>query len=210
MDVLLGVLVVLLLLAAAVAIAVLVLRSRARTQARTERDEKIARARPVDPLAPETALSDPSRLAPGDVVHYEGEQWVVRGTLALEEGGDHWREHLLDTGSTRRYISVEPGEGELDIVLWHGVLAPDLEPGAARLEHDGRSWTRAERGRARFTATGTTGTAPTGTLEYVDYALGGERDAAERLSFERTGGDDWEVSVGRRVRQSELDVFHRG
>ena len=205
---LLVVLIVLLLVAAAVAV-VLILRARARAAARRERSETIAKGRSVDPLAPETALSDPSRLAPGDVVHYEGEQWVVRGTLSLEEGGDRWHEHLLDTGTTRRYLSVEPGEGELDIVLWHGVLAPDLSPGPARIEHDGRTWTRAEHGRANYQAIGTTGTAPNGLLEYYDYAAGNDPDAAERLSFERTSGLDWEVSTGMRVRQSELDVFHR-
>jgi hypothetical protein len=199
---------IVLVLAAAVAV-ILVLRARARADARRERSETIAKGRSVDPLAPETALSDPSRLAPGDVVHYEGEQWVVRGTLSLEEGGDRWHEHLLDTGTTRRYLSVEPGEGELDIVLWHGVLAPDLSPGPARIEHDGRTWTRAEHGRANYQAIGTTGTAPSGLLEYYDYAAGNDPDAAQRLSFERTSGLDWEVSTGTRLRQSELDVFHR-
>lgn len=209
MDALLGVLVVLLLIAAAVGVVILVLRARATAQAQREREETINRHRSVDPLAPETALSDPSRLAPGDVVHYEGEQWVVRGTMSLEEDGDRWQEHLLDTGSTRRYLSVEPGEGELNILMWRGILAPDLAPGAARITHDGRTWTRAEHGTARYTAIGTTGTAPSGRLEYYDYALGDDRDAPERLSFERTSGTDWEVSVGTRVRQSELDVFHR-
>jgi hypothetical protein len=157
------------LLALVVALAYAVLRARRRSAERTARQERtdvIARGRSVDPLAPETALSDPSRLSPGDVVHFEGEQWVVRGTLSLEEGSDRWQEHLLDTGATRRYLSVEPGEGELDIMLWHGILAPDLDPGPGRLEHDGRTWTRAEHGRAHYTAIGTTGTSPAGTLEY--------------------------------------------
>ena len=206
---LITILIVLLLVAAGVAAVIFILRSRAEADARRERSETIAKGRSVDPLAPETALSDPSRLAPGDVVHYEGEQWVVRGTLSLEEGGDRWHEHLLDTGATRRYLSVEPGEGELDIVLWRGVLAPDLAPGAAKIEHEGKSYTRAEHGRANYQAIGTTGTAPNGLLEYYDYAAGNDPDAAERLSFERTSGLDWEVSTGLRVRQSELDVFHR-
>ena len=209
MQELLLIIIILLLLAAAAAAVVWFLRSRAQANVARERSETIAKGRSVDPLAPETALSDPSRLAPGDVVHYEGEQWVVRGTISLEEGGDRWHEHLLDTGTTRRYLSVEPGEGELDIVLWHGVLAPDLSPGPARIEHAGRTWTRAEHGRANYQAIGTTGTAPNGLLEYYDYAAGNDPDAAERLSFERTSGLDWEVSTGMRVRQSELDVFHR-
>lgn len=209
MNTAVAVVVIVLLLAAVAAAVVFFLRSRAQAAARQERADTIAKGRSVDPLAPETALSDPSRLAPGDVVHYEGEQWVVRGTLSLEEDGDRWHEHLLDTGATRRYLSVEPGEGELDIVLWHGVLAPELSPGPARIEHEGKSYSRAEHGRANYQAIGTTGTAPTGLLEYYDYAAGTDPDAAERLSFERTSGQDWEVSTGLRVRQSELDVFHR-
>lgn len=202
-------LVVLVLVAVAVVAVALLVRQRAREAARREREETIARSRPVDPLAPETALSDPSRLAPGDVVHFEGEQWVVRGTLSLQEGSDRWAEHLLDTGATRRYLSVEPGEGELDIVMWRGILVPELQPGAPRLQHDGRSYSRAEHGRARYTAVGTTGTSPAGELEYYDYAAGDDPDADDRLSFERTSGSSWEVSVGRRVLQGELDVFHR-
>ncbi len=209
MDPIVALVVLALLVVAVVVAVVLALRARTAAATRRERAETIARGRSVDPLAPETALSDPSRLAPGDVVHYEGEQWVVRGTLSLEEGSDRWQEHLLDTGATRRYLSVEPGEGELDVVFWHGILAPDLAPGPSRLEHDGRTWTRAEHGTARFTAIGTTGTAPSGSLEYYDYAAGTDRDADERLSFERTSGTDWEVSVGQRVRSYELDVFHR-
>ena len=209
MDWLPEALIILLLVVLTVVGIVLVLRARARAAARRDREETVARGRSVDPLAPETALSDPSRLAPGDVVHYEGEQWVVRGTLSLEEGGDRWKEHLLDTGTTRRYLSVEPGEGELDIVLWHGILAPELTPGPPRIEHESRSYTLAEHGRGNFTAKGSTGTGPAGALEYYDYAAGGDPDASDRISFERTSGGSWEVSVGRRVRQSELDVFHR-
>jgi hypothetical protein len=208
-DWLWAVLLILLAIVVIAAVVVLVVRARARSAARREREETIARGHSVDPLAPETALSDPSRLAPGDVVHFEGEQWVVRGTLSLEEGSDEWKEHLLDTGATRRYLSVEPGEGGLDIVLWHGVLAPELTPGPPRVEHDGRSYTLAEHGTANFTAIGTTGTAPTGRLEYFDYAAGGDPDAADWISFERTSGAGWEISIGLRIRQSQLDVFHR-
>ncbi len=209
METLIG-LTLLVAVAALAYIAVRYSRQRsAQEAARKERSDTIARVRPVDPLAPETALSDPSRLAPGDVVAFEGEQWVVRGTLTLTEGSDRWHEHLMDTGNLRRYLSVEPGEGELYMVLWRRVLAPELSPGAARVEYDGRTWTRAENGRASFTAIGTTGTAPSGFIEYFDYAAGDDPDAPERLSFERTSGAGWDVSIGRRVTNADLDVFHR-
>jgi hypothetical protein len=46
-------------------------------------------------------VSDPRRLKPGDVVRISAEpgDWVVRGTLAFDEDGYRWKEHLLD-GST--------------------------------------------------------------------------------------------------------------
>src|SRR5687768_9308664 len=155
---------------------------------RKQQAASAAPAAPVDPLRKDSRGIDPRKLKVGDVVGHEGRDFLIRGTLAFEEDGYRWQEHHLDDTTTRRWLSVEDDE-ELELCLWTAVLAPDLTPGAAELSYDGTSYTRKESGRATFTATGSTGTGPTGSVEYVDYVAG-----SKRLSFERyTAGGEWEV-----------------
>ena len=156
----------------------------------------------VDPLLKDSRGIDPRAIKVGDVVAHEGRDFLVRGTLAFDQDGFVWQEHHLDDTTTRRWLSVEDDE-ELEIVLWESVTAPELAPGTAEVVHDGVTYRREEQGRARFTATGSTGTAPSGTVEFVDYEAG-ER----RLSFERFGTDgDWEVGVGTVVNERALDIY---
>ena len=204
---LLTTLVVLLLLALAVVLVVVVLQRRRKEQGLAER------ARTVDPMADGPMVSDPRRLKAGDIVRLSGEpgDWVVRGTLAFDEDGFRWKEHLLDgstaAGERRHWLSVEEGESGLELALWDRIPGSDLTPDAAEVAHDGVAYRRDERGRARYASTGTTGAPESGTAEYADYlpAGGGER----RLSFERwSPGGSWEVSTGRVVLAESLTILH--
>ena len=200
-------LIVLVLVAAVVGVLFGLLQRRRREAGLAER------ARTVDPMGPGPMVSDPRRLKPGDIVRLSGEpgDWVVRGTLAFDEDGYRWKEHLLDgstaAGDRRHWLSVEEGEGGLELVLWDRLPGSDLTPDAAEVAHDGVAYRRDEKGRARYASTGTTGAPDAGTAEYADYlpAGGGER----RLSFERwsTGGS-WEVSTGRVVLAESLTILH--
>ncbi len=200
-------LVVLLLVAAVMVVLVTVLRRRRRDQGLAER------ARTVDPMAPGPLTSDPRRLKPGDVVRLSGEtgEWVVRGTLAFDEDGYRWKEHLLDgstaEGERRHWLSVEEDEGGLELVLWDRIPGSDLTPDSAEVAHAGTAFRRDERGRARYSSTGTTGAAEAGTAEYADYlpTSGGP----SRLSFERySSGGAWEVSAGRVVLPESVSILH--
>jgi magnesium-transporting ATPase (P-type) len=199
-------LVVLVLVALAVVV-VVVLQRRRREQGLADR------ARTVDPMAAGPMVSDPRRLKPGDIVRLSAEpgDWVVRGTLAFDEDGFRWKEHLLDgstaAGERLHWLSVEEGETGLELVLWDRLAGSDLTPDAAEVAHDGVAYRRDERGRARYASTGTTGAPDAGTAEYADYlpASGGER----RLSFERwSAGGSWEVSAGRVVLAESLTILH--
>lgn len=140
-------------------------------------------------------------LKPGDVVNHDGGDWIVEGTLRLEQDGFQWQEHRLVDGERSFWLSVEDDEG-LEVVVWERVIA-ELEPGARELTHDGVTYELEERGQANFTAEGSTATAPSGRVEFADYAAG-ER----RLSFERYGQDaGWEVGVGQVVAEHALDVY---
>ncbi len=156
----------------------------------------------VDPLRRDSRGIDPRKIKVGDVVAHEGRDFLVRGTLALDEDGYAWQEHHLDDSTTRRWLSVEDDE-ELEIVLWEKVDAPELQPGPTDLAYEGTSFRRKEQGRASFTASGATGTAPSGTVEYADYSAGDRH-----LSFERFGSEgDWEIGIGRTVNERELDIY---
>lgn len=153
-----------------------------------------------------TAAEAPARAASvrdlrlGDVVRHEGRDYVVEGTIRFDEDGFTWAEHLLVDGEHKRWLSVEDDEG-LEVVFWDRLKAPHLQPGADRIPHEGVEYVLEERGTARFTAEGSTGTAPSGESEYADYEADGRL-----LSFERFG-TAWEVAVGTPVSEHALDVY---
>ncbi|KQS63591.1 DUF4178 domain-containing protein [Modestobacter sp. Leaf380] len=189
-------LLVLLLLVAAGVIVYLVLRNR-----------KTRRPTPgrVDPLADQPDTWDPLKIGPADVITYAGIDHVVRGTITLSEGGMSWYEHLLDGSTGRRWLTVEDDEGDLELTLWQRVEGTDLTPDGEVVVND-VVHRQLERGRAQFRSEGTTGTPPTGTMEYADYA---SRDKTGLLAFEKWAPtQSWEVSTGRRVTTAELTVYH--
>jgi len=183
-------LVVVVLVGLAIALVLRVLQRRRAQQGLAER------ARTVDPMAPGPLVSDPRRLKPGDVVR-----------LSTEPGEEHLLDGSTAAGERRHWLSVEEGEGGLELVLWDRVSGSDLTPDRAELAVDGTAYRRDERGSARYASTGTTGAAASGTAEYADYLPAGGGDA--RLSFERfsTGGS-WEVSRGQVVLAESLTILH--
>lgn len=172
---------------------------------RQARKERLAREQPAppraDPFAADPGRPDPRGLKIGDVVGYDGRDYVVRGTIRLEQSGFAWDEHLLDDTRGRMWLSVEDDEG-LELCVWDRVSGTTLEPGPADISHEGVDYRLQERGEATFRSEGTTGTAASGSMEYVDYADGGRR-----LSFERFGATTWEVSRGRVVGERELTIY---
>ena len=193
---------ILLVIVAAVVVVVLVVRFlRAREAKRREE----ARSRPRrDPLADVHGNEDYlHRLKVGDVVRYEASDHLVRGSLRFDEDGYTWAEHLISDDQVQQWLSVEDDEG-ISVVLWQRVGRGRLEgePGAATVHHDGVPYVLEEQGEASFTAEGTTGTAPSGTVRYVDYRSADGR----RLSCEQFGRS-WEVSVGLSVLPRSLDVY---
>ena len=117
-----------------------------------------------------------------------------------------WREHLLDGSTGRRWLTVEDDEGDLEMTLWMRREGTNLEPGGDVVLDD-RVHRQIERGQAHYTAEGTTGTPPTGIVDYADYATA---DKTGLLAFERWAPtQSWEVSTGRAVSRGELTVYHR-
>jgi hypothetical protein len=147
----------------------------------------------------------PRQLGPGAIVSHGGIDYVVRGTVTLREGPWVWWEHLIEgDGAEPLWFSVEDDEGRLELVFWKARRDLALQPGGA-LTVDGMQFHEQERGHARYTSEGTTGLAPAGEMDFVDYATA---DGAALLSFERYGAQmPWELSTGRPVRPGELNVY---
>lgn len=188
----------LVLIVVAVGVAIWWYRSR-RTPSKADQPRR-------DPLAERGGVEDElRRLRPGAIVTYEGRDHVVRGSLHFDQGGYTWQEHLLDDLAVRTWLSVEDDEG-LQVALWRAIPLADVSSGAAgdtEVTADGLTYRLKERGQARFSAEGTTGTSASGTAEYVDY----EDGDGHLLSFERYGTAGWEVGVGAAVRPGEMTVY---
>lgn len=156
----------------------------------------------VDPLAGTVSpAGDPHGIGVGDVIAYEGHDWVVRGSVAYDQRGYRWAEHLLDRVGEQFWLSVEEDE-QLQLVRWQAVRAASLEP-TPTVQWDGATFELEERGRARFRAEGTTGMPPEGEVEYHDY----EAPDGRLLSFERTGDTTYEVSVGVAIPPGAMTIF---
>ncbi|SCE86073.1 DUF4178 domain-containing protein [Micromonospora mirobrigensis] len=190
-----------LLAVAGVVIAVVaVLRSRSRPR---------ARGGPADPFRDTDAdalRGDPRGLKPGDIVEIRGVSYAVRGSVHLVEGAWSWVEHLLDDAAgAKRWISVEE-DPDLELVLWTAEPGATLAPGAPTLDLDGRRYSWEESGQARYSATGTTGLDPSGTVRYHDYRA---QDGA-RLAFEAYGEAGWEVARGEQLHRAEVMIYPQG
>lgn len=171
------------------------------------RKAKTAPAGRVDPLADYPEVYDPHKIGVGDIITYAGIDHVVRGTITLDEEGFVWREHLLDGSTGQRWLTVEDDEGNLEMTLWMRREATGLEPGGDVILDD-KVHRQIERGTAKFTAEGTTGTPPTGVVDYADYETA---DKTGLIAFERWARtQSWEVSTGRTVTRGELTVIHSG
>ncbi len=160
-----------------------------------------------DPLAEDPGLFDVHKIGPGDIVTYASIDHVVRGTISLSEGGTTWKEHLLDGSTGRRWLTVEDDEGDLELTLWMRREGTNLVPEGDVILDD-KVHRQIERGRADYTAEGTTGTPPSGVVDYADYATA---DKTGLIAFERWAQtQSFEVSTGRLLTLGEINVLHAG
>ncbi|GIJ79787.1 protein of unknown function [Micromonospora phaseoli] len=145
---------------------------------------------------------DPRRIEVGDIVEIGDIAYPVRGSIRLVEGEWSWAQHLFDDGDGRRRLSVAEDPG-FELVLWEP--APRnaaVDPGAPIVELHGRRYSWHESGQARYTASGSTGLASSGTVRYHDYRAPG----GARLTFEAYGEAGWEMARGERLDRGDVTV----
>lgn len=166
-------------------------------------------SQPIDPLADWSSSGGDNQffaLKPGDLIKTDTQDFLVRGTITLDDGGTVWWEHLIDDAKgDKRWLSVENEDG-VEISLWSRIPLSDIEsgsPGDRSIVVRGVAYKLVESGNAGYRAVGTTSTAPSGTLEYIDYEAADGRG----LSLERYDAATWEISIGDKVLPSELAVF---
>ena len=189
-----GAVIAVIVVAAIAAVVIYFLYRRQQQQARPEKLQAENRARDL--------RSSAQGLKLGDVVNFEGREFVVQGSIHYNQDGSTWEDHLLVDGTTKRWLSVEDDEG-LEISIWEKLVDPDLKPGEKRILYGGHTYVLEEQGHANFTTDGTTGTAASGKYDYADY----EADE-NRLSFERYGEDaSWELASGRVIPEAALDIY---
>lgn len=138
----------------------------------------------------------------GDIVQYDGADWVVEGRLTFEEDGDTWLDYMLQDQDTIRWLSVE--EGDRVEVYWMQAVT-DLEVSdypPQHLTYQDNRYRCQESGTARMTQAGTRLKKPTEICHYYDYI--GPND--EVLSVENWGGDV-EITIGHRIRPSALTLL---
>jgi hypothetical protein len=150
---------------------------------------------------------DVRKLAPGDVVNYELVDWIVERTMTFTEDGFSWDEHmLLDTDSGRKlWLSVEDDDG-LEVAVYERLAGVEYDPAEKTITHAAVTYTRYERGRARFSTRDESGEVDSGQMEYADYSADRQVLGLERYSS--TGS--FEVSVGTVISEHELDIFAKG
>lgn len=187
--------IVVLLIVAAVGVAL----SRRRVE---QRDRPALPRR--SPLDEQRAVhGDVRTLGPGDVVAYDGTDFIVDRTMHFDEDGFTWQEHLLadPVASRKLWLGVEDDDG-LEVTLWERLDGAALEPGPASVEHGGTTYRREEQGSARFRVEPG---GEQGTMQFADYSAGDRL-----LAFERYGTGSWEVSTGQVISEHVLDVYPRG
>jgi hypothetical protein len=187
---------VVLFIAAIIVLIIAVRRPRTPKQAASRQDPLAFNAMPQ---------FGPRQLGPGAIVGYGGVDYVVRGTVTFQQGPFVWWEHLVEgDGAEPLWFSVEDDEGRLELVIWTSRRDLILQPGG-QLTVDGLQFHEQERGHASYTSEGTTGLAPAGQMDFVDYATD---DGTAMLGFERYGPEmPWELSTGKPVRPGELVVY---
>ncbi|MDX2245102.1 MAG: DUF4178 domain-containing protein [Leptolyngbyaceae cyanobacterium bins.302] len=138
----------------------------------------------------------------GDIVQYEGADWVVEGRLTFDDNGYSWFEYMLQDGDHVRWLSVE--EDDRVEVCWMET-ASNLDISGnppQRITHNGITYEKVEQGVARMQRIGTTLNKQAQICRYFEYSAANN----QVLSVENWN-DDIEVSVGRQIRPSSLTLL---
>jgi len=145
----------------------------------------------------------PTTIQVGDVVSYDGVDYMVKGRVVFEDGGARWYAYKLVDADTELWLAADD-----DGMIWMGIFRDiklDIEePVGRRIEYEGRVFDLEEKGRARATISGETGRKSGYRVKYWDFC--DEND--EMISLEQWGEDGViEASIGTEVTMDDLVIY---
>jgi hypothetical protein len=149
------------------------------------------------------------RLGPGSTVSFGGHDYIVRGSVTLQQDLNEdanyyvWWEHVLEGGDAPIWLCCDEDDDRVELVVWTRREDLALQPDGSHVV-DGEEFRESERARASYTTEGATGLPGRGELEFVDYA---NEDETRYLAFRRWAPDmPLEIWIGRVVHADELTV----
>jgi hypothetical protein len=161
-------------------------------------------------------------LCTGDIVQFEGRDWVVEDRLLYSEEGFEWLEYLLRDGNDGRWLSVSEDDW-LEVSWLESVSASALAPASlagsgagrfpARLQLDGVTYALKEQGRASISSSARVMNRRQSDCRYADYtASDGQVLSLEQwdLASAAAAGqapDPPELSVGRLIDPGQLTLL---
>jgi len=136
------------------------------------------------------------------LLHLRGEPLVVERTLQFKGVAQEWTEHRLADDRHGRSLWFEV-QLEPDYVLTVYERLPEREEPtrAPELARDGRVYELTDSGFASYRSVERAGPGKRGRLEYVEYESG-----PERIAYERFDVGPWEVSVGRVIEPTDVQL----
>lgn len=145
-------------------------------------------------------------LSIGDVVGYDGVDYVVQTAIVLHQGGFAWHEFLLvDAETDRQYWLTVEEDDTLMLSVYEAVgLGLALPPVPETLTHNGVNYRLSEHGTAHATIVREPGAQPSqDTVEFWDYVGANPR---QRLAIERWH-HAYEAAIGTRIREGQLRIY---
>ncbi|WP_088007163.1 DUF4178 domain-containing protein [Indiicoccus explosivorum] len=141
-------------------------------------------------------------LRVGDFVTYDLADYEVTGKIHYNDSGYTWDAYQLTASGRKLWLSTELDD-EFEAGIYETVRIPGLEPGAAQIEYDGRTYHLEEQGQARTSGEGSSRNVHGKTVSYYDYT---DESGEYFLSVEVWGGD-MEVSHGQEVEEYEFTIL---
>ncbi|MBT9313617.1 DUF4178 domain-containing protein [Leptothoe kymatousa] len=139
----------------------------------------------------------------GDIVQYQGNDWVVEGQLIYEQDGFTWQEYLLQDGGTRVWLSVEEDDW-LEVALMTPTKALTIstpEP-PKELEFQGETYRCTESGTAQMTRIRANQRPTVEQCRFFEY----EGPNEKLLSIENWSGE-FEVTVGKAIQPRDITIL---
>lgn len=140
----------------------------------------------------------------GDVVSYDGVDYIVQQVLAYDEGGWRWYDYQLVDGDKEIWLGVEDDDG-LCLSIYEEIPWEETQNPGKRATAQGREFLLEESGSASVTITSSYQGSRGLKVQYWDYE--NDDDGPETyLSVERWG-NEIEASIGRPVKQYLVKIY---